>query len=150
MIYFLPRAGNPNGFGGFDIYVSEKNEGQWQEQKNLGAPLNDFEDQYSFAVTSDGSKAFYSREEGRMKSKIYETNIPKELQVRSRGNVVKGIVTDNKTKKPIQATVELFDLKLNQKISVFTSDSINGKYLIVVPEKIKSMLFMWRNRDICL
>jgi hypothetical protein len=52
-----------------------------------------------------------------MKSKIYQTNIPKELQVRSRGNVVKGIVTDSKTKLVLQAQVELFDLKTNQKIS---------------------------------
>lgn len=122
------------GFGGFDIYVSEKNQ-QWQEPKNMGAPLNDFEDQYSFVVTSDGANAFYSREEGRMKSKIYRTNIPKELQIRSRGNVVSGVVSDSQTKKPLQAEVELFDLKTNERISVLVSDSVNGRYLIVVPGK---------------
>ena len=121
------------GFGAFDIYVSEKNQGQWQESKNLGAPLNNYEDQYSFAVTSDGSLAFYSSEEGRTKSKIYQASIPKQLQVKSKGNVVKGIVVDAKTKQPLQAEVELFDLKLNKKISTFTSDSVNGKYLIVIP-----------------
>lgn len=122
------------GFGGFDIYVSEKNR-LWQEPKNLGARLNDFEDQYSFVVTSDGSNAFYSREEGRMKSKIYHATIPKELQIRSRGNVVKGMVTDAVTKKPIGSDVELFDLNTNQRISVFASDSVNGQYLIVIPGK---------------
>ncbi|HEV8514400.1 MAG TPA: OmpA family protein [Cyclobacteriaceae bacterium] len=123
------------GFGGFDIYVSEKNEGRWQNPKNMGAPLNDFEDQYSFVVTSSGENAFYSREEGRTKSKIYQTNIPPELQVRSRGNVVKGIVTDSKTKLALQAQVELFDLKTSQRISFFNSDSVNGQYLVVVPGK---------------
>jgi outer membrane protein OmpA-like peptidoglycan-associated protein len=122
------------GFGGFDIYVSEK-DGRWQEPKNMGAPLNDYEDQYSFIVTSDGTNAFYSREEGRMKSKIYHTNIPKELQIKSRGNVVKGIVSDNQTKKFIHSEIELFDLKTNQRISAFTSDSLNGRYLTVVPGK---------------
>ncbi len=129
---FFASNGQP-GFGGFDIYVSEKSEGQWQSPKNMGAPLNDFEDQYSFVVTSDGLNAFYSREEGRTKSKIYQTNIPKELQIRSRGNVVKGIVTDSKTKLALQAQVELFDLKMNQRISVLNSDSVNGQYLIVIP-----------------
>ena len=123
------------GFGGFDIYVSEKNGGQWQNPRNMGAPLNDFEDQYSFVVTSDGTSAFYSREEGRTRSKIYKTNIPEELRVRSRGNLVKGIVTDGKTKQPLQAQVELFDLKISQKISVLNSDSVNGQYLIVIPGK---------------
>jgi len=129
---FFASNGLP-GFGGFDIYVSEKDEGQWQAPKNMGAPLNDFEDQYSFVVTSDGLNAFYSREEGRTKSKIYRTNIPKEMQVRSRGNVVRGIVTDSKTKLTLQAQVELFDLKTNQRISVFNSDSVNGQYLTVIP-----------------
>lgn len=131
-LYFA-STGFP-GFGGFDIYVSEKDQ-QWQEPKNLGAPLNDFEDQYSLIVTSDGANAFYSREEGRMKSKIYQSSIPKERQVHSRGNLVKGIVTDGQTQKPIPAVVELFDLKKNEKISIFSSDSINGQYLIVVPGK---------------
>jgi len=129
---FYASNGLP-GFGGADIYVTEKNEGAWQAPKNMGAPLNDFEDQYSFVVTSDGLNAYYSREEGRTKSKIYQTNIPKEFQVHSRGNVVKGIVTDSKTKLTMQAQVELFDLKTNQKISVFNSDSVNGQYLIVIP-----------------
>lgn len=129
---FFASNGLP-GFGGFDIYVTEKNEVQWQEPKNMGAPLNDFEDQYSFVVTSDGLSAFYSREEGRTKSKIYQTNIPKEFQIRSRGNVVKGVVTDSKTKLALHAKVELFDLKTNEKISVFNSDSVNGQYLVIVP-----------------
>jgi outer membrane protein OmpA-like peptidoglycan-associated protein len=123
------------GFGGFDIYSSERISGQWQSPENLGAPLNDYEDQYSFVVTSDGSRAFYSREEGGNRSKIYQTNIPKNLQVRSRGNVVQGVVINSQTKNPIQAQVELFDLKTSQRISVFTSDSINGQYLVVVPGK---------------
>jgi outer membrane protein OmpA-like peptidoglycan-associated protein len=122
------------GFGGFDIYVSEK-DGKWQEPKNMGAPLNDFQDQYSFIVTSDGENAFYSREEGRMKSKIYQTNIPKDLQIKSRGNVVKGVVSDSQTKKFIHSEIELFDLKTNQRVSSFTSDSINGRYLTIVPGK---------------
>lgn len=131
---FFASNGLP-GFGGFDIYTAERRTGQWQDPKNMGAPLNDFEDQYSFVVTNDGLNAFYSREEGRTKSKIYQTNIPKEFQVRSRGNVVKGIVIDSKTKLPLRAEVELFDLKTSQKISVINSDSVNGQYLVVVPGK---------------
>ncbi|MBS1486520.1 MAG: OmpA family protein [Bacteroidetes bacterium] len=121
------------GFGGYDIFVSEKSDGQWQESQNLGAPLNDFQDQYSFAVTSEGTSAFYSREEGRNKSKIYEAFIPEALRVRRRGNVVKGFVLDADTKRKLKTSVELFDLQRNQKISSFTSDSVTGQYLIVIP-----------------
>ncbi len=123
------------GFGGFDIYSTEKVNTQWQSPVNMGAPLNDYEDQYSFVVTSDGLNAFYSREEGRNRSKIYQTNLPKEFQVRSRGNIVQGIVSNSLTKNPLQAQVELFDLKTNQRISITQSDSVNGHYLIIVPGK---------------
>jgi outer membrane protein OmpA-like peptidoglycan-associated protein len=121
------------GFGGFDIYMSEKKEQQWSDPQNLGTPLNDYEDQYSFVVSSDGKVAFYSREESRQKSKLYTTSIPEKLQVKRRGNVVRGVVTNSKTKNPIKAQIELFDLQTNTRLSVFESDSINGTYLTVIP-----------------
>lgn len=121
------------GFGGFDIYVSEKNGQEWSAPENMGTPLNDYEDQYSFVVSSDGKVGYYSREESRAKSKLYTTTVPEKMQVRRRGNVVRGKVIDSKTKLPIRAQVELFDLKSNSKISIFESDSVNGTYLIVVP-----------------
>jgi outer membrane protein OmpA-like peptidoglycan-associated protein len=121
------------GFGGFDIYVSEKANQQWTDPVNLGAPLNDYEDQYSFVVSSDGKVAYYSREESRTKSKLYTTSIPESIQVKRRGNVVRGTVSDSKTKLPLRAHVELFDLQTNTRISAFQSDSVNGSYLVVVP-----------------
>jgi len=131
---FFASNGLP-GFGGYDIYMSERSVLGWQPPTNLGAPLNDFEDQFSFVVASDGGTALYSREEAGMKSKIYQTSVPKEFQIKSKGNVVKGTVSDAQTKKPIGSEVELFDLQTNKKISVYASDSINGNYLIVVPGK---------------
>ncbi|MFM9837426.1 MAG: OmpA family protein [Cyclobacteriaceae bacterium] len=129
------------GFGSYDIYVSERKENKWAEPSNMGSPLNDFEDQYSFTVTSDGKSAYYSKEEGRNKSKIYFTPIPKQLQVAKRGNVVKGLVTDAKTKMPLKAEIELKELKTEQIISKVVSDSITGEYLIVVPGKSEYALY---------
>lgn len=131
---FFASNGLP-GFGGYDIYMSERGVSGWQQPLNLGAPLNDYEDQFSFVVTSGGSTALYSLEEAGMKSKIYQTSVPKEFQIKSKGNVVKGTVVDDQTKKPIGSEVELFDLQTNKRISVYASDSINGNYLIVVPGK---------------
>jgi OmpA-OmpF porin, OOP family len=129
------------GFGSYDIFVSERKENQWTRPTNMGAPLNDFEDQYSFTVTSDGQSAYYSKEEGRSKSKIYFTPIPKQFQVARKGNVVKGMVTDAKTKKLLKAEIELKELKTEQIKSKVVSDSITGAYLIVVPGKSEYALF---------
>jgi OmpA-OmpF porin, OOP family len=146
------------GFGSYDIFVSTKasdrfpsplekvsangrTDEAWTTPSNMGAPLNDFEDQYSFTVTSDGQSAYYSKEEGRNKSKIYFTPIPKQFQVTRKGNVVKGLVTDAKIKMPLKAEIELKELKTEQIISKTVSDSITGEYLIVVPGKSEYALY---------
>jgi outer membrane protein OmpA-like peptidoglycan-associated protein len=123
------------GYGGYDIYVSEKKDNKWTAPVNLGAPLNSFEDQYSFSVASDGVKAYFSKEEGKNRSRLYMTTIPDVWRVAKKGNVVKGVVRNSKTQKPVKASVELYDLKTNNLISVIESDSLNGAYLIVVPGK---------------
>ncbi len=123
------------GFGSYDIYVTEKKSEQWSVPMNMGQPLNDFEDQFSFVVTSNGKVAYYSKEEGRNKSKIYTTPIPTELQVQRKGNIVKGVIRDSKTKLPLKADVELNDLKTKTRIATFQSDSITGSYLSVIPGK---------------
>lgn len=147
------------GFGSYDIYVSEKTLGHfpspsekvsatgrtdqvWSTPSNMGAPLNDFQDQYSLAVTSDGQWAYYSKEEGRNRSKIYTTPIPKEFQVEKKGNLTAGFVTDAITQKPVKAVVELKDLSTDQVVTTVTSDSISGRYLVVVPGKSEYGLFV--------
>jgi OmpA-OmpF porin, OOP family len=45
---------------------------------------------------------------------------------------VKGVITDSDSKQPVKARIELMDLKKNELISFVSSDSINGKYLMVL------------------
>lgn len=120
------------GFGGYDIYMSERR-GEWSQPINMGAPLNDFHDQYSFTVSGKGEIAYYSKEQGRNQSKIYQTYVPEEFRIKQKANVIEGIVRDSQSKRPIKAFIELFDLKTGQKISEFSSDSVNGRYLAVLP-----------------
>ncbi len=145
------------GFGSYDIYVSIKSldklptssgegsfkpsayqkarEDRWDSPVNLGAPLNDFSDQYSFTVTSDGLRAYYSKEEGKNTSKIYSTLIPEAFRVAKRGNVVKGKVIDAVSKKQLAAQIELKDLSSGLIATSVTSDSLTGDYVIVLPGK---------------
>lgn len=130
------------GYGSYDIYVSEKKGDSWQEPQNMGAPLNDFDDQYSFTVTSNGKVAYYSKEQGRDHSKIFTTPIPERFQIGRKGNVVSGRVTDAITKKPLKAKIELKELSTNETITHVFSDSITGNYLVVVPSKSEYGLFV--------
>ena len=47
--------------------------------------------------------------------------------------ILKGIITDESTKQPLQATIEIVDNLKNQVIASFTSNSSTGKYLVSLP-----------------
>ena len=133
-LYFA-SDGRP-GFGGYDIYKTEKQNAQWTEPVNFGYPINDHEDQFSLFVTADGERGYYSHEEARKlnATKIFEITVPEELRPKVISNVVKGIVRDKKTKKPLKSKVELFDIQKNELVSRVNSDSINGSYLMVLTQ----------------
>lgn len=132
------------GYGGYDIYYVNKLGSAWSTPKNMGNPLNDHFDQYSFVVSSSGSIAYYSREESKNKSRLYQIQIPEELVVKSKGNVIKGVVADSKTSAPLDAVVELFDLGKRERVSQVTSDSVTGEYLAVLPGGAEYALYVSR------
>ncbi len=135
------------GFGGYDIYQSDKLKMGWATPLNLGYPLNDFEDQFSFFVTSDGSKAYFSKADvgNHGLSKIYQTTIPEKIQIRRKSYTVKGAVRDNETGRPIKARIELTSVIDNEKISVLESDSLDGSYLFVLTKGANYSLFVSAN-----
>jgi outer membrane protein OmpA-like peptidoglycan-associated protein len=57
------------------------------------------------------------------------TLLIKEAQL----TIMKGIVSDAITKKPLDATIEIIDNKQNISIATFTSNSSSGKYLVSLP-----------------
>lgn len=143
-LYFASN-GRP-GFGGFDLYVAEQTENQWSEPKNLGYPINTFEDQASLFITADGQDAYYSNEEQRqgeyVRSEIYTFSIPQEIRVQYRSNYVFGKVYNALTKEPLEAFVELIDLKTQQPISSTASDPVSGEYLMVLTEGAEYALYV--------
>lgn len=135
------------GFGGYDLYVSEKDSVlKWSEPVNVGAPINNHEDQFSLFITADGKKGYYSHEEmavgGNSRSKIIEISIPEERRVKFRSNYVKGKVTDRETHKPLKASIELISIETNETESLVESDSITGEYLIVLTQGAEYALYV--------
>lgn len=134
------------GFGGFDIYFSEKLDGAWSQPENFGSPINDQEDQYSLFITADGKKGYYSHEEmtpsGIPMGRIYEVQIPDNQQIKYKSNYVRGIVRDKKTGKELKARIELFDINKNAIVSLVDSDSVSGKYLMVLTQGSEYALYI--------
>ena len=140
-LYFASNA-HP-GFGGLDIFVSEKVDKKWATPKNMGSPLNNYEDQYSFFVTADGRRAYYSKDEAGKKNdtKLYTTPLPEQVQVQYYSNLVKGKVKARVSGKPLQALVELYDIQKNERLSMVQSDSVTGEYAIVLTQGAEYALY---------
>lgn len=137
------------GFGGYDIFFSEKDSAsRWTDPKNIGAPINNHEDQFSLFITADGRRGYYSHEEvkeaGYTTSQIYEMEIPEENRIRYTSNYVKGIVRDKDTGRPLAASIELINLETNETESLVSSDSISGNYLIVLTQGAEYALYVNR------
>jgi len=140
---FFASNGRP-GFGGFDLYRSERENSLWSEPVNFGSPVNTHEDQFSLYITADGKRGFYSHEDNDKinSSKIVEITIPEDLRLRYVSNYVKGVVLDKKTRKPLKAKVELFNINQNVLTSSVYSDSITGEYLMVLTQGAEYALYV--------
>lgn len=144
--YFASR-GLP-GFGGYDIfYVERDSANQWSRPKNIGAPINNHEDQFSLFITADGKKAYYSHEEpaeqpGRVVSRIFEAEIPEDQRIQRTSNYVHGKVVDKETQKPLPAKVELYNIATNEIESLVGSDSVTGEYLIILTQGSEYALYV--------
>lgn len=132
---FFSSNGKP-GFGGFDIYRTEREGDAWTEPVNFGYPVNTHEDQFSLFITANGEHGFYSHEDNEKSnsSKIFEITVPEELRLHYKSNYVKGIVRDAKSGKPLNARVELFNINKNELTSVVQADSVTGAYLMVLTQ----------------
>jgi OmpA-OmpF porin, OOP family len=137
------------GFGGYDIFYTERDTAStWSAPKNMGSPINTHEDQFSLFITADGKKGYYSHEEARAAgysaSFIYEIDIPEDQQVRFKSNYVKGVVRDKKTREPLLARIELFNIDKNEMESLVESDSLSGRYLMVLTQGAEYALYVNR------
>lgn len=135
-LYFASKGFK--GFGGFDLYVSELMDGQWSEPQNLGYPLNTYNDEVSLFITPDGTKGYYAVDERHggllVSSRIFSFEMPEAIRVKVRSSYVAGKIYDSVTGKSLGSKVELYDLETKMLASTVVSDSVNGRYMVILNE----------------
>ncbi len=127
------------GYGGYDLFVSEFiGDSIWSSPSNLGYGLNDHNDQLSLIISADGRGGYFAQEkineEGFISSKLARINFEEDTLVRSRASYVTGKVMEARTKKPLAANIELYDLQSSKIIYETDSDPITGSYFFVLTE----------------
>ena len=133
---FFASDGYP-GLGGMDIFYSEKINNVWSKPENFGYPINTSRDQVSLFITADNKRGYYSLEqnqdEASRNSLLYQFEIPAIMAKKiKKANVIKGVVTDSKSKKKLGADIEVYNLKNNNLESKIHSDDQTGEYMNVL------------------
>jgi len=131
-LYFTSN-GHP-GHGGLDLFISVNENGKWSEPVNLGKPLNSDNDDAYFTIGGSGEVGYFAstRKGGYGLLDLYSIKIPESMRPKPTV-VVEGIVTNAKTKALVGAYVMVEDMNTGELIAVNKSNSVTGKYLIVLP-----------------
>jgi len=130
-LYFA-SDGHP-GMGGFDIYmVTMNDDSTWSEPRNLGYPINTYNDDMGLVIETSGQKAWFSskRESGSGKD-IYYFNLDESLRP-TPVSYLKGKVSDRETGKFLKADYELINLS-NNIISAKSTTDESGNFLVCLP-----------------
>lgn len=132
MTLYFASDGHP-GLGGSDIFMSKRQpNGDWGPAINLGYPINTAADDNSFIVDPSGTLAYFAseRDGGYGGLDIYQFELPADVRP-EKITYAKGKIYNAKTKEPLEASFELFDLETSKNITTSYSGS-NGEFFVTL------------------
>lgn len=131
-LYFA-SDGHP-GLGGKDLFYSTLlGKDNWSEPVNLGYPINTSADEVNILINAAGNTAYFSSDKdgGYGGLDLYYFTLDEKLRP-TPVTYIKGRIQDANTLEPLEATIELFDLKEDKTITSTTSDPITGEFLACI------------------
>lgn len=184
-LYFSSRGHKTmGGYDIFKTVLGD--DGIWSEPENLGYPLNTPDDDVFFVINASGKRGYFSsvRDDGFGDYDIYrvtfrgpekapvlqnednllaqvapvvEMVIEEAVEIKTtRLTIVKGTIQDGITLQNLSASIEIVDNEKNEVVSISSSNSSSGKYLVTLPSgknygiavKAESYLFHSENFEI--
>jgi len=150
--------------GGYDIFKSTLENGQWTTPVNLGYPINGPDDDVFFVVSGSGNRAYFAAAKqggygaydlykitflgpekqpllnsadqllAKVSSPVENLKTASAMEVKGAAlTILKGVISDEKSEKALEATIELVDNELNLQLATFKSNNTTGKYLVTLP-----------------
>jgi len=132
-LYFV-SDGHP-GLGARDIFVSRRNpDGTWGQPVNLGYPINTHRDESSFFVNSAGNMAFISsnRAGGKGGLDLYTFELHRDVRPLA-VSYLRGNLFDARTHLPLQANLEIINLRTGQVVARAEADEATGDFMVTLP-----------------
>lgn len=132
-LYFSSKGFN--SMGGYDVFYSVFEKGEWKKAVNMGWPINSPDDDVFFVINAAGTKGYYSsfKKDGFGEKDIYIIQFPESGIPSSEMVLLKGIVRNAITLEPMEVKIELLNLETSEHVATFNSEKGTGKYLISLP-----------------
>ncbi len=132
-LYFSSQG--HNSIGGYDIFFSVFENNEWSKAENLGWPVNTPDDDIFFVLNAAGTKGYYAsfRNDSYGGQDIYSIYFSEGIRHKPRLILLKGVVRHAITNEPLEATIDLLDVKSGQHIQQASSEKGSGRYLISLP-----------------
>ncbi|MEJ7779863.1 MAG: OmpA family protein [Daejeonella sp.] len=123
------------GLGNKDLFVSRKKKQQeissgWDKPQNLGYPINTFGEESGLSISSNGKLAFFASDlkGGIGGFDIYSFEMPDKLRPAA-VTYVKGRVFDKNTKAPLDAKIQIINIKSDAITFDDIADPAAGEFL---------------------
>jgi len=144
-LLFFSSEGH-NSMGGFDVFYTTLEDGQWSKPDNLGPPVNTPNDDNYYVVSPNGEHAYFSsgRAGGYGGQDIYmaKPGVVGELPDLA---LIKGSVQNNG--RNVQASIKVTNTTTNEIYHTNTSDVVSDNYLIsLLPGHAYQMDFMLKDK----
>lgn len=124
------------GYGGYDLFMTKRLDDSWTRWStpiNLGPVINNDAGQLGFSIPASGDVAYvYAWKNDQNQSDIFTIKLPPTIQP-DPVVIVHGKVLDEKTGKPISATIQYDNLTTGKNVGIATSNPSSGEYKIVLP-----------------
>jgi outer membrane protein OmpA-like peptidoglycan-associated protein len=128
---YFSSEGHEN-MGGYDVFVSIMENGQWSTPINLCYPINTTGDDIFFVPTLDGHKGYFAtnRPDGFGNLDIYQIIVTEPMDMMA---TVKGYIRDTTNNSIILANIDVYDLTNDQPIVKTSNNRTDGEFIFTVP-----------------
>lgn len=133
-ILFFSSNGHQT-MGGYDVFFSNREEGNWTEPLNIGYPINTTDDDVFYVTSPDGKRGYYassSRPEGYGEKDIYVVSIPERKEQPL--VLIKGtIITANGEPLPSDLEIVATNNETGIVTGVYKPLQRDGSFTIIIP-----------------
>lgn len=123
-----------NSIGGYDVFYSVNEDGNWTTPVNMGAPVNTTEDDKFYVATADGKRGYYSSAHGEGHQGRQDIYIvipdPGRINAAPVAALIVGIVYANDV--PSGSEITVYDVTNDKPAGTFYSNTADGGYRIAL------------------